>query len=213
MCRLLSITLLLVATFCSSLTYAQEVVFEDRFEGTLQPGWFWMRENTGARRIVNNALDILTEPFSGGEARNALVRPLNFFNWQNDRFESSYRIETECSFVGKPKAQHQQCGVYWIRNDRVIFKLVFENIDGRTYVFPGKTPVSSPGGRLRLTVTGQKVIAEFCGQDDPSFRKVYEGRMNCQPNDKISLQCWNGPQGNGQEQWARFLYFRVERLD
>ena len=212
--RLVTFTSLFVFVSLSSLISAQELVFEDHFEGTLKPGWAWQRENATCRRFVNNALEILAEPFGNCEARNALVRPLNFFSCRDGRICNSYRIETKCCFVGKPRAQFQQCGVYWIRNERIIFKLVFENIDGKIYVFPGKVPVNSHGGRLRITVAGQSIVAEFCGDDTSRFRRVYEGRLDYQPNDKISLQCWNGPRvSQGLGQWARFTYFRVEKLD
>ena len=223
MSRLASLSCLVLAVVLPSLSvcfqtaYGQEVLFEDRFEGTLMPGWEWIRGNAPCRRFVNNSLEILTEPFSSGEAHNALVRPLNFLRWQNGYAVGSYRIETECYFLEKPTARNQQCGVYWMQNNRVIFKLVFANVDGRMYVFPGKVPIETAGGRLRITVTGRNVVAEFASLNETSFRRVYEGRINSAPNDRISLQCWGG-QGDdsvdGAElgQWARFRYFRVEKL-
>ncbi len=215
MFRLLTFAYILaVTTLCNSLAFTQEIVFEDRFEGSLKPGWVWLHGNSASRRFVNNALEILTEPFGDLEARNALTRPLNFLGLQNGRVASSYRIETECCFTQKPQAQYQQCGIYWLQNDRVIFKFVVENLDGKTYIFPGKAPIDSHGGRLRITVTGQNIVAEFSGLNETSFRRIYEGRIECGPNDKISLQCWNGPQdGRVQDQWARFHYFRIEKLD
>ena len=215
MFRSFTFVCLLIATFFVGFgVSAQEIVFEDRFEGSLKPGWVWVRENSACRRFVNNALEILTEPFGEREARNALVRPLNFLPWQNGGFGSPYRIETECGFVSKPRAQYQQCGVYWIHDERIVFKLVFENVDGTIYVYPNKVPLNAQGGRLRITVNGQNILAEFCGLGESSFRRVYEGKIECGPNDLISLQCWNGPQkGLDLEQWARFRYFRVEKLN
>ena len=211
--RILIACLFVVTSLVNSTAFTQEIVFEDRFEGSLKPGWVWMRENSAYRRFVNNALEILTEPFSEREARNVLARPLSFLRGANEQEDCSYRIETECCFVTKPQTQYQQCGVYWIQNERVLFKLVFENVDGQMYVFPSKVPVNSQGGRLRLTVTGQYIVAEYCGQNETSFRRVYEGRIESAPNDKISLQCWNGPQKSAnQDQWARFFYFRVEKI-
>ncbi|MGI6401465.1 MAG: hypothetical protein ACOX0A_05055 [Thermoguttaceae bacterium] len=197
--------------------FGQEVLFEDRFEGRLMPGWEWVRGNAPSRRFVNDSLEILTEPFAYDEARNALVRPLNFFRWRNGCACGSYRIETECYFLEKP-APNQQCGVFWIQNRKVLFKLVFANVDGKMYVFPGKVPVETAGGRLRLTVTGRNIVTEFCSLNDTEFRRVYEGRIDCTPNDRISLQCWGAPLdgatvGGATGPWARFRYFRVEKLD
>ncbi len=196
-------------------TRAQEVVFEDRFEGALKPGWVWVRENSGSRRFVGNSLEIKSEPFQNEEARNVLARPLNFLRWLNGRVGCAYRIETDCSFLSKPTSQYQQCGVYWLRGGKVVFKLIFANVDGRTYVYPGKVPVDSQGGRLRITVRDRNVVAEFCGENGTEFKRVYEGRIDAAPGDQISLQCWNGPRSDkdGDESWTRFRYFRVEKID
>ena len=209
------------ATLCASsiAAFGQEVVFEDRFEGALQPGWVWLRENPACRRFVNNSLEILTEPlFAAGEARNALVRPLNFWRWQNGRATGSYRIETECYFLEEPTRQYQQCGVYWMRNNKPLFKLVFAKVDDSVCVFPGKTPVKTRGGRLRLTVSGQNIVAEFCPLGETTFQRVYEGRIDSRPTDRISLQCWGGAREagadvNASSDWARFRYFRVETIE
>jgi len=225
MFRLAAFIFLASATCFSGLvsTRAQEVVFEDRFEGALKPGWVWLRENTGCRRFIGDSLEIKSEPFQNEEARNVLARPLNFFRWLNGRSEYSYRIETECSFLQKPTAQFQQCGVYWLRGNRIVFKLVFVNVDGRICVYPGRVPLDPDiqGGRLRITVRDRNMVAEFCGENGTEFKRVYEGRIDALPNDQISLQCWNGSgsrtgagssEDNG-EAWARFQYFRVERID
>lgn len=212
-----------IALLCArSPLQGQEVLFEDQFEGSLKPGWVWLHENTSNRRFVNNSLEILTEPlFSGfsGVARNALVRPLNFLRMQNGRTTDAYRIETECYFLEKPTCQFQQCGVYWMQNDKVVFKLVFAYVDGMMCVLPGKFPVKSSGGKLRITVTGRKFVAEYCDLNEEEFRPVYEGFINPTAADRISLQCWGGrrPQGDWQDndpakRWARFAYFRVEKI-
>ena len=209
MFRFLTFVFLLVAS--TSSLRAQEIVFEDRFEGQLKPGWVWLRENALGRRFVNNALEIFFEPFGDNEARNVLSRPLNFFRWRDGKAEGSYRVETKCSFLEKPTAQHQQCGLYWLQNDRVVFKLVYACVDGKTCIFPGKVPVEAKSVKLRLTVVGQNVVAEYCCDGESSFRRVYEGRLDVGPNDRVGVQCWNGPRDN-KTQWARFEYFRVEKL-
>ncbi len=216
--RITTLIIIALTVLCSrALVSGQEIIFEDRFEGALQPGWVWQRDNSACRRFVNNALEILTEPLFSGEARNALVRPLNFWRMQTGAAPETYRIETECYFLEKPTSQFQQCGVYWIQGNRVLFKLVFANDDGEMYVFPGKKPVKAPGGKLRITVTGRNIIAEFCPLNDKNFQRVYEGVINSSPYDRISLQCWGGQGAStnqtGAASWARFKYFRVEKVD
>lgn len=209
---------LLLFTASARVASCQELVFEDKFEGRLTPGWEWLRGNAPCRRFANNSLEILSEPFVAGEARNALTRPLSFLRWQNGKAVYSYRIETECCFLEDCASLDQQCGVCWIQDDKIIFKLVFARADGRTFVYPGKVPIKTPGGRLRLTVDGRNVVAEFACLDETVFRRVYEGRLNSAPNDRISLQCWEERDDDAQDQtrcgrWVRFRYFRVEKID
>lgn len=203
-------------TECLPVARSQEILFEDRFEGALKPGWEWLRSNAPCRRFVDNSLEIFPEPFSNSEARNVLFRPLRALLGASDALPSSYCIETECYFLKAPTSANQQCGIYWIRNDRVVFKLVFANVEGKMYVFPGKVPVDTPGGKLRITLTGHNLVAEFSGLHDSSFRRVYEGRINYSLNDRISLQCWGGedssPASQKEEQWVRFCYFKAVKL-
>ncbi|MBQ9371544.1 MAG: hypothetical protein IJU03_05080 [Thermoguttaceae bacterium] len=215
--RITTLIVVALTLLCSrALVSGQEIIFEDRFEGALKPGWVWQRENVACWRFVNNALEILTEPLFSGEARNALMRPLNFWGRQTEGAAESYRIETECYFLEKPTTQFQQCGMYWIQGNRVLFKLVFANDGGEMYVFPGKKPVKGPGGQLRITVTGRNIVAEFRPLNAKEFQHVYEGVINASPNDRISLQCWGGQNAGmnqpGAASWARFKYFRVERV-
>ena len=216
MIRVITLTCLLVASGLTSLAaWGQEVIFEDRFEGRLQPGWVWLHENPARRRFLNDALEIFVEPFANAEARNALMKPLSFLRWQNGRLLDAYRIETECYFLEKPTQQYQQCGVYWLQNDKVIFKLVFANVDDKLYVFPGKAPLGTKnGGRLRIDVVGQNIVAAFCPEGEKEFQRVYEGQINSTPNDRISLQCWNGPSMTSDfNPWVRFRYFRIEQIE
>ena len=45
-------------TECLPVARSQEILFEDRFEGTLKPGWEWLRSNAPCRRFVDNSLEI-----------------------------------------------------------------------------------------------------------------------------------------------------------
>ena len=79
------------------------------------------------------------------------------------------------------------------------------------YVFPGKVPVDSNNVRLRMTISGTDVIAEFCVEGEGSFRRVYEGRLDAQNTDEVGLQCNGGP--SDAEHWVLFRNFTVTRTD
>ena len=183
---------------------AQEVVFEDRFEGNLKPGWVWLRDNPIARRFANNALEIQVEPFAENEARNVLVRPADFLG------KGTFRIETQLTCVDHPCTQFQQGGIYWLQNGRVVFKVVQELVDGKLYIFPGKIPVDAETVNLRIICNGDNISAEYSQNGESSYRRIYEGKLNVSASDQVGLQCWHGPSGD-KKPWMRFHYFRIIR--
>ena len=185
---------------------AQEcVLFEDRFDGQLKPGWRWLRENPNCRRFAENALEIIAEPFADSEAKNVLLRPADF------RGKGKFQVETKLTFLDKPTCQFQQGGLYWMQNGRVVFKLVHEYVDGRLYIFPGKIPVDSPSVNLRLISNGDDIIAEYCGDGEATYRRIYEGKLEKGNDDEIGIQCWNGSNANPCR--ILFHHFRIVRLD
>ncbi len=182
----------------------QEILFEDKFEGNLKPGWSWLRGDTSAWRFAGNGLEIQVEPNDENEAKNVLVRPTDFIG------RGTVCIETELTFLSKPENQYQQGGICWLQNGRVIFKLVHELVDGKMYIFPGKVPVESDTVKLRILTCGNDIIAEFCNGGESSYRRIYEGKLGITRTDQISLQCWNGPRS--RKHWMRFHYFRIIKV-
>lgn len=187
--------------------FAQEsVVFEDRFDGSLQQGWAWRRENPEARRFAGGGLEIEVEPFAEDEARNVLVRPADF------RGKGIFRVETKLTCLEKPANQFQQGGLYWMQNGRVAFKLVHEFVDGKMYIFPGKIPVESTTVNLRIISNGDDIIAEFANDGESSYRRIYEGKLDKCDSDEIGVQCWHGPKDRDTPHWVRFQNFRIVKV-
>ncbi len=186
---------------------AQErVFFEDRFDGELKPGWRWLRGNPECRRFVDDSLEIVAEPFAGNEAKNVLIRPVDFCG------KGTFIVETQMTFFDKPTNQFQQGGIYWMRNGRVVFKLVHECVDGKLYIYPGKIPVDSPSVNLRLISNGDDIFAEYRDSGESSYRRIYEGKLDKGGNDEIALQCWNGPRDDDSGR-TRFHLFRILQVE
>ncbi|MDD3586871.1 MAG: hypothetical protein PHQ75_06775 [Thermoguttaceae bacterium] len=193
--------LLLAGTFRIG---AQEILFEDRFEGGVKPGWTWLRGNSASVRY-NKGLEIRNEAAPEDQASNVLCRRADFLG------RGSIRIETSVLQSTVPTRQYQQCGIFWRRSGAVVFKLVHELVDGKMYIFPGKVPVDSNNVRLRMTISGPDVVAEFCVEGEGTFRRVYEGRLDAQGTDEVCLQCNGGPADS--EHWVLFHTFSVTRTD
>ena len=184
---------------------ATQTVFEDRFEGRLDPGWSWLRENPGAWRLRDGALEIRVEPGVADTVKNALVREAS------DRSLGTYAIEVVVTSTARPTQQYEQAGITWYCGGKPVFKLVKELIDGDLYIIPGKVPMASESVRLRLTVTADTFKAEFQPDGKGDFLTAASGSLPAPDNDRVSIQCYNGPPEG--EHWIRFDDFRVVKVD
>ena len=192
------------AVFVYPAAAQEQVLLEERFENGLQPGWHWLRGNPACRQYLQDALEIIAEPFSGNQARNVLFRPVDFLN------QGTVEVDTKLTFVDKPSNQYQQGGIYWTRSNEVVFKLVYVCIDGKLYVFPGKYPIESDTINLRLIFNEGNIIAEYCNEGENTYRRIYEGKLEAGGDgNEIGLQCWNGPHTPCR---VLFHHFRIVRL-
>lgn len=182
-----------------------QTVFEDRFEGRLEEGWSWLRENPGAWRLREGGLEIRVEPGVADTVRNALVRDAP------DRRRGTYAIEVVITNTVRPTQQYEQAGITWYCGGRPVFKLVKELVDGELSIIPGKIPMASPSVRLRLTVSADSFKAEFQPDRKGDFQTAAAGPLPSPDNDQVSIQCYNGPAE--EEHWIRFDDFRILKVE
>jgi hypothetical protein len=177
------------------------VVFEDRFEGKLGEGWNWLRESPKTWQIADGTLQIRVEPGVAPTVKNALLRKAP------DRTKGKHAAEVTVTFTTPPTRQFEQAGITWYRGGQPVFKLVHEFIDGKTYVIPGKIPTTCKTIELRLVVTADRFVAQFRPDGKGDFRTAAEGPLPAGPDERVSIQCYNGPPD--AEHWIRFDDFRI----
>jgi len=177
---------------------------EDGFDGKLGEGWTWLRENPKAWRIKDGALEIRVEPGVAGSVKNALLRKAP------DRAKGKVAIDVTVTFTTPPTRQFEQAGITWYRDGKPAFKLVHEQIDGKTYIIPGKVAAPSKTVGLRLIVTKDRYTAQFRPDGKGEFKTVAEGRLPAGEKEQVSIQCYNGPPD--AEHWIRFDDFRIAAL-
>ena len=124
-----------------------------------------------------------------------------------DRSTGVWAIEVTITSKSEPTQQYEQTGIYWMQNDKLVFKFVKERIDGKLYVFPGKKPMEAQTVQLRLIVDGEKVTAQYRPDAKGEFLTAFEGKLPKPGNDQVGVQCWHGP--TDAEHWIRFDDFRV----
>ena len=185
-------------------TADEQIIFEDGFDGTLGPGWSWIREHSDFWRIENGGLEIRVEPGKADTVRNALVRPAP------NRNEGTFAIEVTVTNHICPTVQFEQAGITWYHDGEPVFKEVKELVDGELFIIPGRAPMPAASVRLRLVVTANSWEAQYCTNGDAGFQTAATGELPAPGNDQVSIQCYNGPPE--EEHWIRFEDFCIKRV-
>jgi len=180
------------------------VIFEDRFEGKLDKGWSWLREDPKKWRIKDGGLEICVQPGVANNVKNALVRKAP------DRSRGKFAIEVTVTNNTVPTQQYEQAGITWYNNGSPGFKFVKELVSGTIMMIPSRKPMPSKSVRLRLTVDGDDYIAQFQPDGKGEFQTAAAGKLPPQRDDQVSIQCYNGPPD--AEHWIRFDDFRIYKL-
>jgi regulation of enolase protein 1 (concanavalin A-like superfamily) len=183
---------------------ADAALFEDSFDGALASGWTWLREDKPAWRINNNALEIRVQPGVAQNVKNALLRPAP------DRTKGACAIDVTVTNLTTPIQQYEQAGITWYNDDKPVFKLVKELVDGQLMIIPSRKPMPSQTVQLRLIVAGNNYTAQFRPDAKGEFQTAAEGKLPPPNNDQVSIQCYNGPPN--AEHWIRFDDFRITEL-
>ncbi len=182
----------------------QAVLFEERFDGKMDEGWSWLRENPSARRIRDGVLEIRVEPGVAPTVKNALVRRAP------DRSSGKFAIDVTVTNATKPIQLYEQAGITWYNDGKPVFKLVKELVDGKLMIIPGRKPMTSKTVQLRLIVTSDSFTAQFRPNCEGEFQTAATGKLPAPNNDQVSIQCYNGPPN--AEHWIRFDDFRISKL-
>jgi hypothetical protein len=180
-----------------------EVVFEDPLKGKLGDGWEWLRPDNKTWRLSPQGLEIRVEPGLAPTVKNALVRNAP------ERSHGKYAIEVTVEFLSPPSQQYEQAGITWYQSTKPVFKLVHENIDRKTYIIPGKKPTDTRLIHLRLIANKDQYVAQFRPGAEGEFQTAASGNLPDGKDEKVSIQCYNGPPG--AEHWIRFSDFRILR--
>ena len=184
---------------------AEEVLFEENFEGELDEGWTWLRENPDAWRLSDGALEIRLETGNARTVKNALVRPAP------DRSEGRYAIDVTVTMLSDPTQQYEQAGITWYTDGEPVFKFVKELIDGELCVFPPKQPMEAAKVHLRIVVDGEQVTTQYRPEAEGEFMTAGQGKLPPAGDDQVSIQGYHGPAD--AEHWVRFEDFRIVRLE
>lgn len=199
--------------------HAEELLFQDDFNGKLGEGWSWLREHREAWRVSDRGLEVRIEPGNmwgpQNDARNVLLRPAPDV--------STNEIEVSVTVENQPTNQYEQVDLVWYYDDSNMIKVGQELVDGKLSVVMGREehdktrtvaviPLDSPSVRLRLVVKGTQIHGQFQTSGAKDWREAGVCDLPSASNRtaKISLQFYQG--AKKVEHWARVTRFRVRRL-
>jgi len=182
----------------------EEILFQDSFAGTIDSDWTWLREDPSCWRSTEDALEIRVEPGVAGTVKNALLRPAP------DRRVSSYAIDVTVTNLALPIQQYEQAGITWYVDEKPVFKIVKELIDGELFIIPGRAPMDRVTVELRVIVTVDSFTAQFRPDGETEFQTAATGELAAPGEDQVSIQCYNGPPE--AEHWIQFRNFKITKL-
>ena len=209
-------TVILTAAVLSALALGADappgkVLFQDRFEKKVGPGWTWLRENPKTWKIEKGALEIRVEPGDANSVKNALVRPAP------DRSKGRYAIEVTVTNTAKPTNQFEQLGITWYVDKKPVYKVVKELVDGKRYIIsslgsPARTPFEGDMAQIRLVIDGSDFTVLYRPEGKGEFKTAAAGKLPppAPGKEEVSLQCYQGPPD--AEHWMRFDDFRIIEL-
>ena len=202
-----------------SATAAEDLLFQDNFDGKLGLGWSWVREHKAAWRVENGALEVRLEPGNlwgpANDAKNILVRAAPD--------PSAGPVEISVTVSNKPTAQYEQVDLVWYYDDSHMVKLGHELVDGKLCIVMGREekdrtrtiaiiPITAHSVRLRHRVEDNRLRGQFLLEGSDAWVTAGECDLpsNGQPP-RISLQFYQG--AADLEHWARVSDFRIRRTE
>jgi len=209
----LMLTLLLAAVFAVQPATAEDppaetppveekLLFEDDFQ--LENSWSWLREDSDAWRLKDNALEIRVQPGVADTVKNALVREAP------DRSKGRYAIDITITNNTTPSQQYEQAGITWYSGGKPVVKVVKELVNGKVVVVPGLKLLTENKVQLRLIVDADSWTALYRPEVKGEYLPAGKGKLPPPDNDQVSIQCYNGPPE--AEHWIRFDDFRIVKM-
>ena len=175
--------------------------FVDSFDGKLDPGWSWLREDKKTWRIKDGGLEIRVQPGVANSVKNALLRKAP------DPAKGAYTVDVTITSHTVPTVQFEQAGITWYHNGRPAMKLVKELVHGKLVIVPGAKPMAAKTVQLRLVIAGNSWTAQYRPDAKGDFLTAGKGRLPTGCKHQVSIQCYNGPPN--ADHWIRFDDFRI----
>lgn len=211
------IALVLIVAALASPGRGADLLFEETFNGRLQEGWSWLREDKLGWRLGTNALEIRVAPGNmwgpANDARNVLVRDLP---------NSTRPLELSVTISNTPTEQYEQVDLVCYYDDSHMVKIGLELVDGKRCIVMGREekdrtrtiaiiPFEPTRVDLRLLIDQTNLRGFFRAAGATEWREAGGCDLPARGAPKLAIQCYQGPAQT--ERWARISNVTVRALD
>ena len=217
MSRLLYVQWIAVITLYTLRLAAADALFSDDFNGKLQPGWSWIREDRSAWRTTDSGLEIRIQrgnmwgPENSG--KNVLVRELP---------KIDKPLEVRVTVEHRPTEQYEQVDLVAYYDDSHMVKIGEELVDGKLSIVMGREekdrartiaiiPLEKNRVELKFRIEGKNVVGFYKPDGEADWKKAGECDLPGDGMPKVALQCYQG--SDQKEHWAKIQRFRIEQVE
>lgn len=191
-----------------------DVLLEENFDGELQAGYQWVREDKSEWRIEDGELVVRSQPggvWGHNNAKNVLlykVLPVQ---------DMAARVLV----AHEPKEKYEQAGLLWYIDDDNFVKLISEQIEGKMYIVlareikgrgkvVSKIEVPKANLELRLKVESDGVTGQWRLQDSDDWSNCDKFVFDAKGQPRFALFTQSGPKE--VIRWVHFDRWIIEKL-
>ena len=190
------------------------VLLEENFDGKLQAGYKWVREDKDEWRIEDNKLVVRSQPggvWGHNNAKNVLLY----------KALPVQDMAARVLVAHKPKEKYEQAGILWYIDDDNFVKLISEQIEGKMYIVLArevngrgkvisKIEVPKANLELRLKVESDGVTGQWRLEDGDDWSDCDKFVFEAKGQPRFALFTQSG--SKNVVRWVHFDRWIIEKL-
>lgn len=191
-----------------------DVLLQENFEGKLQAGYEWLREDKDEWRIEDGKLVVRSQPggvWGHNNAKNVLLY----------KALPAQDMAARVLVAHEPKEKYEQAGILWYIDDDNFVKLISEQILGKMYIVLArevggrgkvisKIEVPKANLELRLKVESDGVTGQWRLKDEDEWSNCDKFVFEAKGKPRFALFTQSG--SKDIVRWVRFDRWIIEKL-
>jgi hypothetical protein len=222
--RIVPVTLAAIQIFAATqMAFAQEVLFEDAFEGALSPKWSFVGLKNDDYRIRDGGLEMRVQPGKATRKTPMLMVLLPF------KTTDIVTASVDLTLIDAFTEPSESAGLFLTDEDSREFGAQKRNLNGHLVFSPGEVkfigkkgtegdpqqyalkfwPANDDFGSLRIIVRGNYGHFQVGPSTEGKYLNFFHSALRSEPKRGFCLSASGGP--TDKNHWVRFDNFRVVR--